>query len=136
MNYSTAVFLINDSVRAVFATYEEGENAARTMFKTFDETIKVDDYVVVPTNTRHKMTICKIVEVDIEPDFDSTLAIDWIIGKVNTAAYEGVLKQEGDLIETAKAAEKRKKREAMKESLMAYQTEQMKSLPIYQQEDK
>lgn len=36
MNYSTAVFLINDKVRAVYGTYEAGERAAKTMFKTFD----------------------------------------------------------------------------------------------------
>ena len=61
MNYSTAIFLISDEVRAINVTYERDGDAKRTLFKTFSKTIKIDDYVVVETNTRHHMTVCKVV---------------------------------------------------------------------------
>lgn len=42
MNYSTAIFLISDEVRAVLAVYEpetEGRTVKRTLFKTFNAEI-------------------------------------------------------------------------------------------------
>ncbi len=75
MNYSTAIFLINPKVRAIAAVYEpdtDNRKAPRTIFKTFDSTIEVGDYILVPTDTRHKMTVNKVVEVDVEPDLESS----------------------------------------------------------------
>jgi hypothetical protein len=68
VNYTTAVFLINDSIRAVTCTYEN--DGKRVPFKTLDKTIAVDDIVVVPSGTRHGMTTCKVVEVDSDVDYD------------------------------------------------------------------
>lgn len=56
MNYSTAVILLNKNIRTVQATYEPdrvGVDAKRSIFKTFDSSIQVDDIVVVPSTTRH-----------------------------------------------------------------------------------
>ena len=44
MNYTTAVFLINKD--------EPNRLAPRTTFKSMDKSLKVDDYVLVPTDTR------------------------------------------------------------------------------------
>lgn len=74
MNYSTAIFLINPKVRAIAAIYEpdtDSRKAPRTVFKTFDQSIGVNDYILVPTETRHKMTVNKVVEVDVEPDLET-----------------------------------------------------------------
>lgn len=119
MNLSTAVFLINDNARAVLATYEATENAGRTMFKTFDKSIKVDDYVVVPTDTRHKLTVCRVVAVDVDVDFDSSTQIAWIVGKVDLADVTHIKQQEEAAIEAIKAAEKLKKRRELQESMNA-----------------
>ena len=83
MNHSTAIFLINNDVRAIAVTYEKIDLAKDTtkmmkyqaaylsggrlpdgavVFKTMDTAIKVDDFVIVPTDTRHGMTVCKVVE--------------------------------------------------------------------------
>lgn len=136
MNYSNAVFLISDEVRAVMATYEKDENgstAPRTMFKTFDPKIKVDDYVVVPTKTRHHMTICKVVAVDVEPDLDNKAELEWIIGTVDRADFEQIKSQEGDAIARIKSAEKRKKREELRKALLDDVGEkEIMALPIYQ----
>lgn len=77
MNYSTAIFLINKDVRAIAVTYEKIDMnqdttkmkfsapylsggklpTGATVFKTMDPKVKVDDYVTVPTDTRHGMTV-------------------------------------------------------------------------------
>lgn len=131
MNYTTAVFLINKHARAILATYEEQDAAKRTLFKTLDDTIKVDDFIIVPTDTRHRMTVCKVVEVDADVDFESQAKVDWVIGVVDRAEYDKVLAQEGAAIQAIKAAELRKKREDLRDSMLKNHMDSIKALPIY-----
>lgn len=129
MNYSTAVFLINKNIRAVHATYEADDNAKREVFKTLDQTIAVGDFVIVPTDTRHKMTVCKIVDTDVDVDFDSSTPIKWLVGKVDQAAYAQVLAQEAEAITAIKSAEIRQKREDLAAKLLK-DNAGLKALPI------
>ena len=131
MNYSRAIFLISDNARAVMCTYEAEETAPQTMFKTLDADIKVDDFVVVPTSTRHKMTVCKVVAVDVEPDLESGNSIDWIVGVVNRADFEAIKAQEDEAIERMKAAERRRKKAELRETLLKDAEQELKALPIY-----
>lgn len=130
MNYSTAVFLINNDVRAVMCTYEATDNAPRTIFKTFDQGIAEGDYVIVPTNTRHGMTVCKVVETDVDVDFDSSAQVEWIIGTIELENYEKIVEQENQAIEAVKSAEKRKRRDELREAIFKDQEETMKSLAL------
>lgn len=132
MNYSTAVFLINKNVRAVAAIYEpdtDTKKFPRTIFKTLDATIKVGDYILVPTDTRHKMTINKVVEADVDIDLESSVKMDWVIGVVDREEFERVTKMEENAIAQIKSAEKRKKQEELRESLLK-NNEFLKALPI------
>lgn len=131
MNYSRAIFLISDEVRAVNVTYEDHENAERSMFKTLDPDIKTDDFVVVPTDTRHKMTVCKVTEIDVEPDLEAGSDLKWIIGVVNRADFEDISRQENEAITKIKAAERRRKRDELRTSLLADAEDEVKALPIY-----
>lgn len=117
MNLSTAVFLINDNARAIMVTYEPHEGASQTMFKTFDKSIKVDDYVVVPTDTRHKLTVCKVAQVDVDVDFDCHTQVNWIIGRVDLADTNEIKSQEEKAVEAIKAAEKLKKKRELQNSM-------------------
>lgn len=123
MNYSTAIFLINPKVRAIAAVYEpdtDARKSPRTIFKTFDQTISIGDYILVPTETRHKMTVNKVVEVDLEPDLESHAQMNWVIGTVDRAAYEDVLAQETRAIDLMKAAEKTHAREELRKKMLAH----------------
>ena len=135
MNYSTTIFLISNQVRAVNVTYEAGENASKKMFKTLDQDIKVDDYVVTPTDTRHKMAVCKVVDVDVEPDLESSVRIEWILGVVNTVDSDQVAQQEDDAITRIKSAEKNRKRKELRDALLADVGSDLEKLPIYSQEE-
>lgn len=118
-NPSTAVFLINDNVRAIMATYEDGDNAPRTMFKTLDPTIDEDDIVIVPSTTRHKFTTCKVVEVDVDVDFSSPVQVQWIVGKVDLRDHQEILRMEKEALRTIRSAEIRREKEKLKEALLA-----------------
>ncbi len=133
MNYSTAIFLISDQARAVNITYDSLDDAPKMMFKTLDPNIKVDDFVTVPTDTRHNMTVCKVVEVDVEPDLESSTEMKWIIGVVNKADFDQIKSHEGDAIAKIRSAEKTRKRRELRDALMADVGEGLKALPIYSQ---
>ena len=131
MNYTTAVFLINDKVRAIRAVYEATEGASSSIFKTLDQSLKKDDLIVVPTNTRHKMTICKVIDVDLDIDFDSPQPIEWVVAVVDKAAYAVLLEQEAQAVQVIKSAEVRKKREDLKAAMLAdIKNETLIALPI------
>jgi ribosomal protein S10 len=139
MNYSTAVFLINDKVRAIAATYEkEGfeDNrpspgpAKRIIFKTFDQSIQKDDLIVVPTKTRHGFTICKVVDVDLEIDLEAPTHIDWVAGVFEDSEHKRMLAMESTMVETIRSAEKNRKREELRKSLMADSESKLLALPI------
>lgn len=122
MNNSIAVFLINKNVRAVVGIYEvdipNGKQAARTMFKTFDQSIQVGDYVVVPSSTRHGLTTNKIIDVDADPDFDSNVEMRWVVCRIDKTEYEATLRMENEAIGKIRSAEKRKKQDELRKALL------------------
>ena len=116
MNESTAVFLIRDDVRAIEATYEPDESPK--LFKTFDPSIKVDDFVVVPTDTRHKMTVCKVTDVDLDIDVETTQTVKWVIGTISPEDFEKLKEAEAEAISLIKHAQKRKRRAELRDALL------------------
>jgi hypothetical protein len=136
MNYSTRVFLINNKLRAIKAIYEPQDAITRNnntpkMFKTLDPELKVGDYIVVPSSTRHKMTTMLVTEVDVDVDYDSPAQVDWVVDKIDVAAYKVLKDQEDQAIAVLKSAEAHRKREELKKSLLDFDLEKVKALPIY-----
>lgn len=139
MNYSTAIFLINKDVRAIAVTYEKIDLNKDTtqmkyqpaylsggklpvgavVFKTMDQDIDVNDYVIVPTDTRHGMTVCKVVATDIEVDFESDQECHWIVGTVNTHGFEQIRQQEEKAILAIKAGEVKNKQDKLRNDMLA-----------------
>lgn len=135
MNYSTAVMLINPKIRAIKTTYEPDPNipnkVTRYIFKTLDDTIKVGDYVVVPTDTRWLLTVVRVDEVDVDVDFESSTIIKWIVSRVSTEDNAKILAEETKWVEALKASEKRRKREEIKKNMLdMYQDDGITNLPI------
>jgi len=123
MNYSTAIFLINSDVRAVSVSYEQDADGKGVKpfhtFKTFDPDVSVSDFVVIPTGTRHNMTVARVEEVDLEIEVDSTADLKWLVGRVDTAAHADVVAQEAKAIATIKSAEKRARQDELRAKLLA-----------------
>lgn len=119
-NYSTAAFLINPDIRAVSVTYEKDtdtKRAARYTFKTFDKDIKAGDYVIVPTSTRHGMTVVKVDAVDIGVDLETEHEIKWVVAKFDDTPYRKAKVWEEQAVEKIKFAQAHKKREELKKAL-------------------
>lgn len=135
MNQSTIVFLINDEVRAVRASYEDGVGANDYTFKTFDPLIAVDDLVVVPTDTRHKMTVVKITEVDIEMDLDTDIEIKWIVSRIDQTAHDETLAMEKDAITAVRSAERARKKDELRAAVFKDQADKIGSLALAHSSD-
>lgn len=113
MNYSTAVMLINKSIRAVKGQYdpEVATNRSVSIFKTLLQDLKVDDYVVVESGTRHGITTVKITELDCTVDFDSGTEVKWVVQKIDMDAHKKITDMEKQAIDAIKKGEMRKRRE-------------------------
>jgi pantothenate kinase len=131
MNYTTAIFLINKNVRAILCNYEPDAPDKKVIFKTLDATIREGDFVVVPTKTRHGMTVSKVVETDVDIDFDSATPTAWVVSRIDQSAYEATIAQEADAITVIKSAEKTKKRNELAAALLVDSKDALKALPIY-----
>lgn len=125
MNYSTAIFLINPACRAILISYEPdptkpeaAKPGGSTIFKSFDPSLKKGDFVIIPTDTRWKMTVGRVEEVDVELDPDYPQQMQWIVGPVDRKPYEDLMAQEGDAIAKIKSAEKRRRREELASNLL------------------
>lgn len=114
MNYSTAVMLINQSIRAVRGKYEE--NGTPEVFKTIDADLKVDDFAVVESGTRWGLTVVKISAVDVEVDFDSNKEVGWVVQKVNKPGHDNIKRMESQAIDVIKKGELRKRREDIRQN--------------------
>lgn len=125
MNYSTAIFLINKAVVAVKVSYDQDKaqpgNPAGNLqvFKTFDTTLAKGDFVIVPTDTRWNMTVCRVEEVGVEVDLESSSQIGWLISRADRGDYDVVVSEEEAAIAAIKSAEKRRKQEDLIASLLA-----------------
>lgn len=117
MNYSTSVMLINPSIRAVKGQYEE--NGGLETFKTLDQDLAVGDFAVVETGTRWGMTVFKIVEVDVDVDFDSSKPMGWVVGKVTVEEHNKLKKLEADAIALIRKGELRKRREDIRKNTLS-----------------
>ena len=129
MNYSTAILVMNPDARCVKVIYEPDTvhtKQTRGMFKTFDKTLRVDDFVVVPTDTRWNLTVCKIVAVDSDDWMDCGKELGWVVGRVDMADAEKVKEWEATAIEALKDAEKRKRRREMQASMTEAMNEKEK----------
>ena len=119
MEYTKAIFLLDENVRAIDVTYESAEKSPRTTYKSLDPKIKVGDMVVVPTNTRHGMTVCKVAAVDVEPDLESSTPMQWIVSVVDRSQFDDIHRQEEEAITRIKAAERKRRRDELREALVA-----------------
>lgn len=120
MNLSTAIMLVNKGVRAVRVEYDPDtfkNNNPNVKFKTLDPDLKVDDYVIVPTATRHGFTVGKVKELGFRVDFSSAEQFGWIVGKVDKVGYDNVIAQEKIVVDRIGQAEENRMREELSKSM-------------------
>ncbi len=137
MNYSTAVMLINENIRAVKTIYgkdTDSPNQSQYTFKTLDASIEVGDLVVVPTDTRHGFTVVEVSDVDVDVDFEASIPLKWIVSRVPVEDHEIILAEEEEWIDALKVSEKRRKKAELKESMMETYGDSLENLPIANRE--
>lgn len=122
MNLTTAIMLVNKGVRPVRVLYDP-DNPGKSynphqLFKTLDPELKKDDYVIVPTGTRHGFTVAKVVEVGFRVDLSGGIdQFGWVVGKVDTTAYEHILSQEKIVTDRMGEAEENRMRAELSKAM-------------------
>jgi hypothetical protein len=122
MNYSTAIFLINDDVRALYVIYAPDTNEAkqrRYMVKTLDPDIGEGDFVVIPSTVGLKLAVGEVTDVDVEVDFDSTTAVPWVVSHIDFKAFGDILEQEEVAIAAIRQANFQEKKRKLADTLLA-----------------
>lgn len=124
MNYSRAIFLVNDAVRAIATSYElepDGKTGKKpfVVYKSMDPVLAVGEFVVVPSGTRHGMTVVRVEELDVEVDQASGVELAWIIDTVSSADHDTVVSAEKAAIERIKSAEKAALQRELRDKLLA-----------------
>lgn len=123
MNYSTAIFLVRKDIRAVAVSYEvDGDGKGIkpfTIYKTPDHDLAVGAYVVIPTDTRHGMTVARVEEVDVDLDVDYPGQVKWLVGSVDRGFYDGLITAENEVVATIKSAEKRRRQDELAAKILA-----------------
>lgn len=137
-NKSKVIFVLNDSVRALLATFEKDDperntKAKREMVKTLDPSIKVGDMVNVETGSRHGVSTMKIVEADVEVNFNDPENVRWIVGKVDMTALAKVIDQENEAISAIRRAELKKERKDLRATLDESYSDEMKNIQLVHQ---
>lgn len=135
MNKTTAVFLINDRVRMIRASYEAdtpNAKASTELFKTFDHTIKAGDLVNVVSTTRHNVTVCKVQAVDVDYDIETSASVQWVIDKVDMAQHLKTLGMEDEALAAIASAEKNRRREELKKAIFADAEAKLSAMPLAQ----
>lgn len=130
MNYSTAIFLIDETVRAVVCSYEGDRNDRMTTFKTIDASIKKDDLVIVPTTTRAGFTVVRVIDDLVDIDYDNQTQMSWILGRVDREPYDKIIAQESSIVQQVKEAEISRKRSELANSLKAHHDGRLSQLSI------
>ena len=132
MDNSKIVFLINDQVRAVRGIYEEASilNQPKHVFKTLDQDLAVGDIAVVETTTRHGFTVVKLIEVDIDLNFDDPAETKWVVAGVNMDAFALVKKQEAAAISAVQQAELRRKKAELRATMFKDHEESIATLAL------
>lgn len=134
MNPSKIIFVINDDVRGIACSYEPSSSPSikpsTTVFKSFDQTLKPGDFVVVPTDTRHDMTVVRVEEVDVHVDYENGGEMKWIIDKVNTETHAANCLAEKEAIEAVQNAERARKKAELKNALFKDHEDTLKTLAI------
>lgn len=138
MNYQKAIFIINDDVRALRVQYQpelcnprKGDDVDAIIFKTLDPAIKKGDLVVVPTKTRHKATVVKVTDIDIDPGYDLPGECRWVIQRVNMTDFDLLKEREEEAVSQIRQVEDRRRRKELRQAMEADAAESLKALPIY-----
>lgn len=123
-NQSTVLILLNQellggALHTVRVSYDENVKNQHTIKKTFISDLKPGEFVTVQTGTRYNATVCKVVDVDVEVDFDSDTPIGWVFGRVDMAALEKLCAEEARILGVIRDAELKERREKLKAAVLS-----------------
>lgn len=137
INESLVAFLIDGAnVQGICAVYDEQKFKQGLETPTFykapgDLNIEVGDIVNVPCSAGHRLqfTTNKVVEVNVQPDFNDKATIKWIAGVTKTKNYDECVAFEKTVMDKFREAERERIAAEQRETINAVMGDMMKDLP-------
>ena len=138
INTNTAIFLVNTKCRGIRLAYEwcdsngkdmKGNSVNTDIFKSMDSAIKVGDLVLGETQSRHKLCVYKVVEVDVEVDLAHSAYIPWICGNV-TSDLTALKASEEEMIAAIRRKDKEKARADLAKTMLTDYGDVLQNLSI------
>jgi hypothetical protein len=123
MNPTASVMLVEDSIRPCMVEYDPENyknNSGTTFFKCLDPNIKVDDLVIVTTNTRHGMTVAKVKKIgvaDVPVNFEGADMWGWVVGPVPHEQHKRILDTERQIVGRVQEAHTNKLKTELKDAM-------------------
>lgn len=122
MNLSASIMLVNEAIRPVRVEYDpdvlKNNTQVDNYFMTFDKALAAGDLVIVPTKTRHKFTVVKILEIDFAVDFhNSNIEWRWVAGSVDLAQYNSILETDKKVRDRVAKGQENKMRGELKAAM-------------------
>ena len=104
-------------------------------YKCHFECIPGDLVILPPSSTGKLPSIATVVRVDDEPElnFESGIEYKWAIARLDTAAYDQVMKRERDLVKMLREQEKKQQRAKLLESYQLSLPDDAESRKIFDQ---
>lgn len=104
-------------------------------YKCHFECISGDLVILPPSGTGKLPSIGTVVRVDDEPElnFESGIEYKWAIARLDTAAYDEVMKRERDLVKMLREQEKKQQRAKLLESYQLSLPDDAESRKIFDQ---
>ncbi len=99
-------------------------------FKSFDKGLKVGDYAVVPTDTRWKFTVVRVIEINADFDPETNEQMKWIVGSVELDDHEEILEKENAIISATRRAHREAKKAELRRNLVMSHPEYLKGLDL------
>lgn len=110
--------MVNKDLKAVIVSYEDG-GRKQTMKKTFIQDLKVGEYVLVRTGTRHNATVCRVERINVNVDYSSTEEVGWVASRVDLEEFDRLEKLEEEVLFIIQNAERRAVEEEMRAKIQA-----------------
>lgn len=131
MNYSTAVLLVSEQVKAIgvkFGTSGGSLSGKEYVYKTTED-VELGDLVLVQTDDNiYSYKVVEVTNLDPEVPFEGDRKIKWIVQKVDLTLRETNEEREAEVVEKVMQANKKSKREQLRDMLMASVSDEDKKL--------
>lgn len=113
-NETNLPVILSDNIKVIGVVLPGGPNIYK--YKSFDPSLKEDDYVVV--HARESYTVARVVSTDVEHPIDAAINLKWIVQKIDFTTFDKMREDEKKAIQIVRKAKQDKQRRELREEVI------------------